>query len=60
MNVRLVAGVSIIVLVFGGIFVACASDMGWLAAAATMAAGVGLAAVLAVGVILLAEGMDRR
>ncbi|TYK45183.1 hypothetical protein [Actinomadura decatromicini] len=60
MNVRLIAGVAILALVFGGLFAACASDLGWLAATITMAVTVCIAALVIAGVILLVDGMDRR
>lgn len=59
-NAWLIAGATIVALVFGGIFVAYAHDMGWRDAALTMAIGFGVAALLIVGVFLLVIGMERR
>jgi hypothetical protein len=59
LNARLIAGVTLLALVFGGIYVASAIDMGWLAASLIMAIAFGLVAVVIAAVTLISNGTDR-
>ena len=60
MNVRLIAGVAILALIFGAWFVGFGLDEGWLVATMTTVAGFILAALVIAAVKLIFDGMDQR
>jgi hypothetical protein len=59
-NTQLAAGIALLALIFGGIYVAAGLDMGWLPAALCMAAALTLSAAMWAAAILISDGMDRR
>lgn len=60
MNVRLVAGVAILTLIFGAWFVGFGLDEGWLVASLGTLGGAAVIALVFAAVKLISDGMDRR